>query len=125
MSEAPGIAGSTEPEQPGCFLCVDEWETDWFVEMNNTGGTVDVWAVEGIDKSDLVVSPEGYSYFPGRIPVERLSLVRWDIEPVGEDAPSDGPIVVRVSFKPRRRHEGEQADGDLRADSFGTPSCDI
>lgn len=29
------------------FVCVDEGDADWFVFINNTGGPVDVWAVEG------------------------------------------------------------------------------
>ena len=81
MKDAPGIAGSVQPEQEGCFLCLDEGEVSWFVSMNNTDGTVDVWAVHGIEEGELVESPEGHSYVPGRIPPERLSLIRADIEP--------------------------------------------
>jgi hypothetical protein len=55
-----GIAGSTHPEQEGCFMCLDDGELDWFVRMNNTGGPVDVWAVDGVNRQDLVVSPEGH-----------------------------------------------------------------
>jgi hypothetical protein len=79
MGAAPGIAGSPRPEQEGCFLAPDGWTADYFVEMNNTGGPVDVWAVEGIDASRMLESPEGYSYFPARIPRQHLCLVRESI----------------------------------------------
>ncbi|MFF5076475.1 hypothetical protein ACFY36_05450 [Actinoplanes sp. NPDC000266] len=75
MGAAPGIAGSREPEQQGVFLCRDESESSWFVRLNNTGGPVDVWAVDDVDPSQLLTSPEGYAYFPGRIPPSRLALV--------------------------------------------------
>jgi hypothetical protein len=78
MSAARGIAGSRRPEQEGCFLAAD-WEIDWFVQMNNTGGPVDVWAVEDVDQAQLLTSPEGFHYLPERIPADRLSLVRRDI----------------------------------------------
>jgi len=64
---------------PGCFLCRDEFEVDFFVRMNNTGSTADVWAVDGIAASELVESSEGFAYFPGTISPDRLSLVRSDI----------------------------------------------
>jgi hypothetical protein len=81
MGVAPGIAGSPCPERDGCFLAPDVWTAEYFVQMNNTGGPVDVWAVEGIDESDLVTSPEGYEYLPVDIPREKLQLVRKDIPP--------------------------------------------
>jgi hypothetical protein len=68
MGASWGIAGSQGPEQQGCFLCRSEWEADWFVRMNNTGGPVDVWAVDGVDEAQLVESPEGYPYLPATIP---------------------------------------------------------
>jgi hypothetical protein len=83
MGAARGIAGSTQPEQEGCFLAPDEWTTDYFVRMNNTGGPVDVWAVDGINDAELVTSQEGYDYFPGVIPREKLRLVRQDVPPTG------------------------------------------
>jgi hypothetical protein len=79
MGAARGIAGSRRPEQDGCFLCLDDHEVDWFVRMNNTGGTVDVWAVDGIDGADLIESPEGHCFLPRRIPRERLELVQTDV----------------------------------------------
>jgi hypothetical protein len=81
MGAAAGIAGSPVPEQEGCFLALDEWTTDYFVEMNNTGGPVDVWAVHDVDEADLVQSPQGYLYLPGVIPPDRLRLVRKDVPP--------------------------------------------
>jgi len=81
MGASRGIAGSISPEQEGCFLCRSESEADWFVRMNNTGGTVDVWAVEDIDELMLVESPEGYLYLPATIPPSQLTLIRADIPP--------------------------------------------
>jgi hypothetical protein len=84
MSVSPGIAGSTAPEKEGCFLCRAEWEADWFVRMNNTGGPVDVWAVDDVDEDDLVRSPTGLLYLPATIPADRLTLLRTDIPPASD-----------------------------------------
>jgi hypothetical protein len=81
MGVAPGIAGSPHPEREGCFLARDETETEWFVGMNNTGGPVDVWAVELADDVVLVDAGDGYDYYPDKIPPEQLELVRSDIPP--------------------------------------------
>jgi hypothetical protein len=80
MGSARGIAGSYEPEQKGCFLCEDESETNWFIRMNNTGGTVDVWEVTGVSPSELVQSPEGHFFVPRTVPKECMTLVRPDIQ---------------------------------------------
>jgi hypothetical protein len=104
MSIARGIAGSVEPEQDGCFLCADEWEMQWFIEMNNTGGPVDVWAVDGVGEAQLIKSPEGHRYFPGLIPPDRLTLLRVDLPPVARNAESDasdGGLSVVWRFQPR------------------------
>jgi hypothetical protein len=82
MGAARGIAGSDRPEQAGCFLAANEYERDWFVRMNNTGGPVDVWEVSGVDSDELVQSPEGYFYFPGVLERDRLRLVEQDVAPV-------------------------------------------
>lgn len=79
MGAAPGIAGSTAPEVAGCYLAEDESEADWFLRMNNTGGPVDLWSVEGIDADALVESPNGYRYLPAKVPAAALTLVRSDI----------------------------------------------
>lgn len=75
MGPARGIAGSHFAEVEGCFLG-DEYEVEIFVRMNNTGGPVDVWAVDGLDEEQLVTSRNGYTYFPGRVSAESLTLVR-------------------------------------------------
>src|SRR5260221_10739312 len=64
MGAAPGIAGSTAPEADGVFLCEGEFEVQFFTQMNNTGGPVDVWAVAGIDEQELVESGNGFRYYP-------------------------------------------------------------
>jgi hypothetical protein len=80
MGAAPGIAGSRRPEVEGVFLCIDPGEADWFVRLNNTGGPVDVWAVEGIELDRLLVSPEGHSYLPDKIGPRQLLLARQDLQ---------------------------------------------
>ncbi len=47
--------------------------------MNNTGGPVDVWAVDGIELASLVDNGSGYDYFPGTIPVTSLTLLQTDL----------------------------------------------
>lgn len=105
MAGARGIAGSIGPEQQGCFLCRED-EVDWFVDMNNTGGPVDVWAVSGVDEDSLVESPEGYEYEPNAIPPDRLRLVRSDIAPRDRNTndEDDGGLSgsVEVIFRPGR-----------------------
>lgn len=82
MGASPGIAGSTTPEREGCFLCLNEGEADWFVDViNNTGGPVDVWAVFGFDEEDLVESTTGFLYLPETVPPEHVTLVRTDVPP--------------------------------------------
>lgn len=79
MGFAAGIAGSQVPEEEGCFLARDQYECRWFVRMNNTGGPVDVWQVEGIDDSELLTSVQGYLFYPGTIHPDRLILIETDI----------------------------------------------
>lgn len=81
MAAAPGIAGSRGPEAEGCFLALDEDTAEWFVQMNNTGGPVDVWEVRDVDL-DAFVECSGYAYLPAVIPPTRLRLVRTDLLPV-------------------------------------------
>jgi hypothetical protein len=102
MGAAPGIAGSAAPEQQGCFLC-RESDIDWFVSMNSTGTTVDVWALSGVDEEALIQSPEGYDYLPAPVPAERLTLARADAAPENvepDDDGGDGPLGdMRVTFR--------------------------
>ncbi len=77
MGAARGIAGSHSPELNGVFLCLDEFEVGWFVQLNNTGGPVDVWAVTGITGAELLEAGTGHMYFPGKIPPEHLQLATW------------------------------------------------
>jgi hypothetical protein len=59
MGAAPGIAGSPVPEEDGVFLCRDEFEAGSFVQMNNTGGPVDLWAVADIDEQQFDSALDG------------------------------------------------------------------
>jgi len=83
MALASGIAGSRRPEVEGVFLCCGEWEVDWFIKLNNTGGPVDVWAVEGVDEAELIETPNGHSYLPMKIASTQLALVRKDVPVTG------------------------------------------
>lgn len=87
MGFAHGIAGSRKPEVEGCFLA-QAWEVDWFVKMNNTGGPVDVWAVDGVDEDRLVDNGSGYLYLPGAISNDVLTLVRTDVPPAERQSPA-------------------------------------
>lgn len=76
MGAARGIAGSATPEVDGCFLCKDEFEVEWFARtINNTGGPVDVWVVEGVDATQLL-ERDGYHYLPATIDRHQLSHIR-------------------------------------------------
>lgn len=97
MGSVRGIAGSTRPEVEGIFLC-SETEIDWFVQMNNTGGPVDVWAVDGVDDEDLVESPSGYWYLPAHIPPDRLVLVQSMLPPPTPDAGGGRSTACRSSL---------------------------
>lgn len=106
MGAAPGIAGSRTPEAEGVFLCADELEAGMFVQMNNTGGPVDVWAVTGIDEEQMIDNGNGYLYFPGRIPPGQVTLV----EGSSVDAsPANGRAQKRQRKPPRaRRHRPQR-----------------
>lgn len=79
MGAAPGIAGSPDAEQEGCFLVADEFTADFFVRMGVDRGPVDVWLVSDVDPELLVESPEGFDYLPAPIPPEQLTLHRADV----------------------------------------------
>lgn len=82
MGAAPGIAGSRRAEVEGVFVCRGEEEADFFLRMiNNTGGPVDLWSVDGIDEASLLDNGNGFVYLPDRIPAARVRLVRPDIPP--------------------------------------------
>ncbi|MFC4034690.1 hypothetical protein ACFO3J_24935 [Streptomyces polygonati] len=81
MGAAPGIAGSRRPEVEGIFVCRGEEAAEFFLQINNTGGPVDLWSVDGIDEELLLDNGHGFVYLPGRIPAARVRLVRSDIPP--------------------------------------------
>jgi hypothetical protein len=93
MGAAPGIAGSTAPEEDGVFLCRNEFEVRFFSGMNNTGGPVDVWAVTGIEEDELIDNGSGFGYFPAPIPAAQVTLA---------DQP-DHPRPGKKQPKKRRR----------------------
>ena len=72
------IRGSRSPS--ACFLCEREGAADWFVLINNTGGAVDVWAVDGVTAGELIEDPTtGYTYIPRTVARVHVRLVRSDI----------------------------------------------
>ncbi|WP_340374433.1 hypothetical protein U5640_04140 [Streptomyces sp. SS7] len=81
MGAARGIAGSRRPEVEGVFVCRGEEEVGFFLQINNTGGPVDLWSVDGIDEGLLLDNGNGFVYVPSRIPAERVRLVRADVPP--------------------------------------------
>lgn len=76
MGAAPGIAGSPVPEDDGVYVTRTEFDAGFFVRMNNTGGPVDLWAIDGIDETRLITSGNGFEYLPARVPPDRLTLVQ-------------------------------------------------
>ncbi len=79
MGAARGIAGSRSPEVEGIFVCRGEEEAEFFLQINNTGGPVDLWSVDAIDEGSLLDNGNGFVYLPGRIPAARVRLVRSDL----------------------------------------------
>ena len=56
------------------FLC-EEFQVEFFVRMNNTGGPVDVWEISGTFEDQMINNGSGFLYFPGRIPATQVSLI--------------------------------------------------
>ena len=82
MGSSPGIAGSPTPEVAGVYLCLDEFEADWFVRLNNTGRPVDVWRIDGVDEAYLIDNGRGHSYTEQKICPSQLTLLRRSIPPL-------------------------------------------
>ncbi|MFD7966796.1 hypothetical protein ACFV5J_39050 [Streptomyces zaomyceticus] len=74
MGAAPGIAGSSRPEVEGIFVCRNEEEAGFFLQINNTGGPVDLWSVDGVDEGLLLDNGNGFAYLPDRIPAAQVRL---------------------------------------------------
>ena len=102
MAFATGIAGSDKPEVDGIFLCPDEFTVDFFVRINNTGGPVDVWAVDHVQERELLESGSGFYYVARRVSSDDLTLKSRDLAPrndVGEpSAPAGGAYRSTVTL---------------------------
>lgn len=96
MGAARGIAGSMTAEENGVFLCRDEFEARFFIDLNNTGGPVDVWVVTGVAEGELVTGGSGFCYFPAPISPAQVTLADW---PQGQ--PVTGAVRGRRKKKPR------------------------
>jgi hypothetical protein len=79
MGAARGIAGSRSPEAEGAFVCRGQDEVQFFLRINNTGGPVDLWSVDGVDEELLTDNGNGFVYLPGRVPAALVRLVQSDI----------------------------------------------
>ena len=102
MGAARGIAGSMTPEENGVFLCRDEFEARFFIDLNNTGGPVDVWVVTGVADSGLVTGGSGFCYFPALISPAQITLADW---PQGQSVTG----AVRGRRKNRQRKKTPRA----------------
>jgi hypothetical protein len=84
MGAAPGIAGSTEPEWAGLFLCSSIASARWFARMPRDGLT-DIWAAR-LDGVWLEGAPDAsggadrdWAICPEPIAPDRLELIERDI----------------------------------------------
>jgi hypothetical protein len=102
LAAARCIAGSMTPEENGVFLCRDEFEARFFIDLNNTGGPVDVWVVTGVEESGLVTGGSGFCYFPAAISPAQVTLADW---PQGQSVTG----AVRGQRKKRQRKKTPRA----------------
>lgn len=109
MGAARGIAGSTRPEVAGVFICRHDGDVQFFLRMNNTGGPVDLWSVDGVDEALLIDNGSGFFYLPDRIPVARIRLVQKDVSVQAARPPSaqstsagSATSAVAIRWKPNR-----------------------
>lgn len=120
MRDAPGIAGSRAPEVAGVFLVSDYSTVLFFVRINNTGGPVDVWAVEDVPDSDLIDKGTGFVYVPYPIPAHRLTLHEPGPTSAGH-SPADHhgeavpPVVATLSGAPEPLRPWTEYTPDLDA----------
>ncbi len=82
------------------FLCMDEFAVGFFVQMNNTGGPVDVWVVTGIDPRHLIESGTGFSNYPAKIPPSQIALTE---RPAGDAGLGPGRAQARRRRKKSSR----------------------
>lgn len=97
MGAARGIAGAAVPEVDGVFLCASEFDAMFFVRVNNTGGPVDLWGVDGVDEDELLTSPEGFRYLPAPIAPAQLTWLREEAVPV-RPRPGDSSGAYRSTL---------------------------
>ena len=79
MGAARSIAGPRYAEVDGVFLSRDEFEVEFFIMINATGGPIDVWAVEPAASDQWVETNAGFRYVVGTVAAERITLIRRDI----------------------------------------------
>jgi hypothetical protein len=72
----PGVAGATEPELDGIFLCESEFDVEFFTDMSRVPS--DVWAVN-VSGRWVESGPSGWVFVTEPIPASALRLVRCDV----------------------------------------------
>jgi hypothetical protein len=92
---------------------VNQAEADYFMCMNNTGGPVDVWQVDGIDVGQLLDAGSGYLYLPRLVDAASVRLTVLDrqppiyTEPTATE-PSDAySSELTITFDHHERERGE------------------
>jgi hypothetical protein len=77
----------------GVFLCRDWAEVEFVCQSDGVRGPVDIWAVEGVEVSELIEAPDGFVYSPNPISSERLRLAEGFRMPEGT-----GPYQSRLTI---------------------------
>jgi len=68
------------------------FEADYFLRMNNTGGPVDVWQIDGIEVEELLDAGSGYLYLPRPVHSSLVRLTALDgQQPVRDEQTPVGP----------------------------------
>lgn len=118
MGAARGIAGSHAPEKEGVFVTTSRFDADFFLRMNNTGGPVDLWAIDGVDVT--FDTSDGFLWIPARIAREHLTLIERAIpKPVLE--PSGDPSGAYRSTLTVTFADGAVLHDDAARERLGRP----
>lgn len=72
----PGVAGSTEPELDGIYLCENESDVRFFTDMSRV--PTDIWAVD-VSGRWVESGPSGWVFVVEPIPADAVLLVRHDV----------------------------------------------
>ena len=102
---------------------------DWFTSMNNTGGDVDVWAVDGVDEDAFLENPDGVGFFyvPCAISADRLTLMRRTYPPTSDSTSGtlSSPPACRGGLHQAERHPVQIAGPMLVSVSCPGPAASL